>query len=128
MINKCILVGNVGGAPKINTLDNGTKKASFSLATSKSYKTKQGEKKQETQWHNIVCFGKLVDVIEKYVDKGNKLYLEGEITYNEYEKDGVKKYFTTIICVNMTMLGGDKKESTPQPVSGGNTNTDDLPF
>jgi single-strand DNA-binding protein len=108
-VNKVILVGNVGKDPEIRHLDSGVAVASFSLATSDSYKAKNGEKVTTTEWHNIVLWRGLAEVVEKYVKKGSKLFIEGKITSRQYEKDGVTKYFTEIVANNMVML--DSKPS-----------------
>ena len=129
MANKAILIGNIGKEPDIHTFEDGNKKASFSLATSEKYKNKQGELQTVTQWHNIGISGKLADVVEKYVNKGSKLYLEGKITYREYEKDGIKRTFTEVNCFHMEMLGG-KQENENKPVEPTNQQPEngDLPF
>lgn len=117
MINKIILVGNVGKDPEIRSTQSGSEIASFSLATSESYKDKNGEKQTITQWHNVSVFGKTVNIIKSYVKKGSKLYLEGSIKYDEYEKDGEKRYSTKIVINNfshkVTLLGENpqKKEA-----------------
>jgi single-strand DNA-binding protein len=108
-VNKVILVGNVGKDPEIRHLDSGVAVASFSLATSDSYKAKNGEKVTTTEWHNIVLWRGLAEVVEKYVKKGSKLFIEGKITSRQYEKDGITKYFTEIVANNMVML--DSKSS-----------------
>lgn len=117
-VNKVILVGNVGKDPEIRHLDSGIAVASFSLATSESYNAKNGERVTNTEWHNIVLWRGLADVVEKYVKKGSKLYIEGKITSRQYEKDGVTKYFTEIVANNMVMLdsknsGGSSENSNP---------------
>ena len=111
MVNKIQLVGNVGKDPETHTFDSGKKVVSFSLATSETFKDKQGEKQTATEWHNIKIFGKLAEIVEKYVKKGQLLYLDGTVKYKDYEKDGKKVYFTEIHCFNMKMLG--KNESKP---------------
>jgi single-strand DNA-binding protein len=108
-INKVILVGNLGKDPEIRAIDGGRKVATFSLATTESYKDKKGERVDKTEWHNIVFWGPIADVIEKYLKKGSQIYLEGKITNRSYEdKEGVKKYITEIVGQNMTMLGGPR--------------------
>lgn len=105
MVNEVILIGNVGKDPEIHAFDSGSKVAKFSLATTKNYKNKSGEKVADTSWHNIVIWGKLADIVEQFVKKGSKLYLKGEIQYGSYDdKDGNKKYTTDINCFNMQML------------------------
>lgn len=138
MINKVILVGHVGKDPEVKHLDNGTSFARFTLATSESYKNKDGEKITNTEWHNIVVWRGLADVAEKYVKKGNKLYLEGKITSRTYEQDGATKYFSEIVGNVMQMLDSKPpsigSESTPTNPTEPNVEkneelpTDDLPF
>lgn len=111
MVNKVILLGNVGADPAIREV-NEMKVASFSLATSESYKDKQGNKVEKTEWHNLVVWGALAKVVESYVKKGDKLYVEGKISYRSYEdKEGQQKHITEIKVTELRMLGG-KKDST----------------
>jgi len=119
-VNKVILVGNLGKDPEIRTLENGRKVANFSLATSESYKDRNGERVERTEWHNIVFWGPVADVIERYVKKGSKLYVEGKLRTRSYEQDGVKKYITEIDGQSMTMLdskGGADSGSYERPAS-----------
>ena len=120
-VNKVILIGNVGKDPEIRHLDSGVAVANFTLATSESYNAKNGEKVTNTEWHNIVVWRGLADVVEKYVKKGSKLFLEGKITSRQYEKDGQTKYFTEIVANNMVML--DSKGATKPAESSNNTTT-----
>jgi single-strand DNA-binding protein len=114
-MNKAILYGNVGKDPEVRTLESGKKVAKFSLATNKSYTNQQGEKITETAWHNIVLWGKLAELAEKYVKKGNSVIIEGEISYRTYEnKEGVTIYTTDIIG-NALHFAGGKKEETKEP-------------
>lgn len=114
-INKVILLGNVGGDPDVKYLDSGNSVAKFSLATSESYKNKAGEKVENTEWHNIVIWGPLAGVVEKYVIKGMKLYIEGRIKYRSYtDKNGDQKYFTEIIADKLEMLGKKSEQSQPE--------------
>jgi single-strand DNA-binding protein len=102
-INKVILVGNVGQDPEIRTTGDGREIASFSLATSESWKDKSsGEKREKTEWHRIVIFSQgLVGVVKNYVKKGSKLYLEGSLQTRKWtDKDGVEKYTTEIVLQN----------------------------
>ena len=115
-INKVILVGNVGKDPEVRYLDSGVAVANFPFATSETYKNKQGEKVTNTEWHNIVMWRGLAEVVEKYVNKGSQLYIEGKIRTRSYDdKDGNKHYITEIIGDNMQMLGrkGDKSSIPP---------------
>ena len=115
-VNKVLLIGNLGKDPEIITFDNGVKKASFSLATSESYKNKEGNRVDQTEWHNIVMWRWLAEIAEKYLHKGDQVFIEGKIRTRSYEVDGVKKYITEIVADNMTMLGkrGDSQGTAPQ--------------
>lgn len=110
-VNKVTLIGAVGKDPEIRYTQAGMAIASFSLATSKKNK----DKADVTQWHNIVAFQKTAELIEQYVKKGSKLYIEGEIQYQEYEKDGEKRYATKIVINDMAFLG----DSGNQGAAGG---------
>ncbi len=140
MVNKVILIGHVGNDPEIHTFDSGNSKASFSLATNEVYKPKDGEKKEITQWHNVVAYGKVVDVIVAYVKKGSLIYVDGKVTYRSWETtEGVKKYITEIVMDNLKLLGGKPAVTDQQPIPKNEdeppkSNTpaqipdDDLPF
>ncbi len=110
-LNKVILIGNLGKDPDIMTFENGVKRAVFSLATSESYKDKEGNKVDQTEWHNIVLWRGLAEVAEKFLKKGAQIYLEGKIRTRSYEVEGQKRYTTEIYGDNMLMLG--KREQTP---------------
>ena len=126
-VNKVILVGNVGKNPEVKELTNG-KVANMVMATSERYKDKNGDRQEKTEWHNIVMYGKLVDIVEKYVKKGDKLYIEGSITTRKWQdKEGNDRYTTEVKAFNMTMLGGTEKKST-QPATVVASEEDDLPF
>jgi len=104
--NKVQLIGNLGQNPEIKTLDGGKKMAKFSIATSEAYRNANGEKITETQWHNLVAWGKLAEIIEKYITKGSEVAVEGKLTYRTYnDKEGNKKYFTEIQVNELLMLG-----------------------
>jgi len=110
-VNKVILVGNLGKDPEIKYFENGVPKASFSLATSETYTTKSGEKVDSVEWHNIVMWRGLAEVAEKYLKKGDGIYLEGKIRNRSWDDaDGNKKYITEIEVANMVMLG---RRNTP---------------
>ena len=113
MANKVILVGSVGQDPTIHNFENGSV-ASFSLATNESYKDKNGEKKTQTEWHNIKMFGKLSELAEKYIKKGNNLYVEGSIKTQKYDKDGQTHYSTSIIASIVNFLPSANKQSQQQ--------------
>ena len=104
--NRVQLIGNLGQDPEVVTLENGNKVAKFSLATSDSYKNAEGQKVEETQWHNIVAWGKTAEIVENYLSKGKQVVLEGKLTHRSYEtKQGEKRYITEIRCNELLMLG-----------------------
>jgi len=104
--NKVQLIGNLGQDPEIVNLDNGSKLAKFSIATSDSYKNAQGEKVEDTQWHTIVAWGKTAEIVENYLTKGKQVAVEGKLTHRSYEtKEGEKRYVTEIRCNELLMLG-----------------------
>lgn len=104
--NKVQLIGNVGNAPEIITMESGKKLAKFSLATNETYKNNKGEKITDTQWHNVVAWGKTAELIESYVPKGKEIGVEGKLTSRSYEdKDGIKKYITEVVCNEVLLLG-----------------------
>ncbi len=106
-LNKAILIGNLGSDPEIRTTGNGAKVAQFSIATSRKWTNNSGEQQEKTEWHRVVAWSKLADVVERYVKKGQQVYVEGEIQYRSYEdKDGVTKYSTEINARELMMLGG----------------------
>jgi single-strand DNA-binding protein len=116
MLNKVTLIGRVGKDPEIKYLSSGKAVANFSIATSESYKDKQtGEKVEKTEWHNISAFDRLAEIIGEYVKKGALLYVEGKIQTREYEKDGSKRYATSILINEMKMLGGRSEGDNQQP-------------
>ncbi|MGB5941567.1 MAG: single-stranded DNA-binding protein [Leeuwenhoekiella sp.] len=103
--NKVQLIGNLGQDPEIVNLDSGKKLAKFSIATNESYKNSKGERVTDTQWHNIVAWGKTADIIESYVTKGKEIAIEGKLTSRSYEtKQGEKRYITEIVCNELVML------------------------
>lgn len=135
-VNKVILVGNVGQAPDIRAMQNGKRVATLSLATSETWKDKAtGEKKEKTEWHRVVAFSDgLVNVIEKYVHKGSKVYVEGQLQTRKYtDKQGVEKYSTEIVLQGfngtLTLLG-DKKGEQEQAQQGQQYTApyDEVPF
>lgn len=113
-LNRAILIGRVGGNPQIRTVGD-QKVASFSLATSEKYKGKDGNLVESTEWHNISIWGKLAEVVEKYVTSGSQLYVEGKIKTEKYtDKEGAEKFITRILGSTLQMLGG-KSENQSQP-------------
>lgn len=143
-VNKVILVGNVGNDPEVRHLEGGTPVANFSLATSESYKNREGERVTQTEWHNLVVWRGLAEVVEKYVKKGQQLYIEGRIRTRSWEdKEGNKRYTTEIVVDQLQMLGrkgdneGGQAYSAPAAAAAGTTASsaptepepeDDLPF
>ena len=141
MVNKVILLGNVGQDPTTKIFENNSNQLStFSLATTKNWKDKtSGEKKSETQWHNLVAWSGLSKVVDKYVKKGSKIYVEGALSYRSYDdKEGIKRYVTEIVVTELKLLGEQKTTAAttndaPTPEPANNTpaiddETDDLPF
>lgn len=147
-VNKVILVGRLGKDPEVRNLENGATVANFTMATSESYKDKTtGDKKEITEWHNIVLWRGLAEIAAKYLHKGDMVFVEGKLRTRSWEKEGVTRYTTEIVGDNMTMLstqrggggGGNSeyKPSAPQYSaqgggddfsSKGDNATDDLPF
>ena len=104
--NKVQLIGHVGNDPEIKSFDGGKKLAKLSIATNESYKNDKGEKVEETQWHNLIAWGKTADIIEKYVVKGKEIAIEGKLTHRSYEdKNGEKRYVTEVVIDELLMLG-----------------------
>ena len=143
-VNKVILVGHLGKDPEVRNLESGAKVATFSLATTESYKDRtSGERVDKTEWHNIVLWKGLADIAEKYLNKGSQVYIEGKIQNRTYDdKEGITRYTTEILGLNLTMLGsrnsggnsGDNQQnfsapkSEPQVAVPESDATDDLPF
>lgn len=142
-VNKVILVGRLGKDPEVRNLDSGVSVANFSMATSETYRDKtSGEKKEITEWHNIVLWRGLAEVAQKYLHKGDLVYIEGKLRTRSWEKEGVTRYTTEVVGDNMTMLStkgssgsgdsgyasstkGSPEEMSAPPDTGG---SDDLPF
>ncbi|MBQ2438136.1 MAG: single-stranded DNA-binding protein [Clostridia bacterium] len=110
-LNRVLLIGNVGKDPEIKTFASGNKVAQITLATSERYKDRNGEQKEETEWHSVQAFGKLADVVERFVHKGSLLYLDGKIRTRSYEADGRTMYRTEILADHIQML--DRRENRP---------------
>jgi single-strand DNA-binding protein len=148
-VNKVILVGRLGKDPEVRNLDNGAVVANFTIATSESYKDKTtGEKKEVTEWHNVVLWRGLAEIAQKYLHKGDMVYVEGKLRTRSWEKEGITRYTTEIVADNMTMLGSrsgsgggggggyssnTSTQSTERATSGSysapaDNTTDDLPF
>ncbi len=153
-VNKVILLGNLGRDPEIRHLENGRAVVNFPMATSETYKTREGERVTKTEWHNVVLWTPLAEIAEKYLKKGNQVYIEGKLTSRSYDdKDGIKRYVTEVVGREMTLVGGRPSDgdsgaygssdsgfaqssqvaATETPVSSGSTDSpdtdiDDLPF
>tara|TARA_B100001540_G_C15572601_1_gene535661 strand:+ start:58 stop:495 length:438 start_codon:yes stop_codon:yes gene_type:complete len=142
-VNKVILVGNLGKDPEVKYLENGTAVANFTVATSESYKDKEGKRIDQTEWHNVVVWRKLAEIAETYLKKGSQIYLEGKLRTRSWEdQQGNKRYTTEVVADTFTMLG--KKEESQSSQNAQNSFTpsnnpttssqdkleeeDDLPF
>ena len=107
--NKVQLIGNLGQNPEVKELNGGKKVAKFSLATNETYRNKAGEKVTDTQWHNLVAWGKTADIIEKYLKKGSEVAVEGKLLNRTWtDKEGVKHYTTEVQVSELLMFGGGK--------------------
>lgn len=137
-VNKAILVGNLGRDPELKYMPNGDAVCNFSIATTDSWKDRDGNPQDKTEWHNIVAFRKLAEICGEYLKKGKQVYIEGKIQTRSWEdKDGVKKYTTEIVANQMQMLGRRDEAiedsyspppSAPSEPPKTNDDDDDLPF
>ncbi len=110
-MNKVIVIGNLGQDPQINSTKSGKLVANFSLATSEKYRDSNGDKQVKTEWHRIVAWGKLAEIVEKFLEKGSKICVEGKLATRSWEDEsGGKRYITEIIATNIEMLGAAVKE------------------
>ena len=139
MVNKVILVGNLGRDPEVRSTQSGRPVTTFSLATSRKWKDETGEPREQTEWHNIVCFGRQAEVAGQYLTKGRQIFVEGRLQTRSWEdkETGKKMYRTEIVCNNFQMLGsrGGYEESPRQPAEfaaepdmGAGPTDDDIPF
>ena len=112
-LNKAILIGNLGADPEIRSTNSGTRVATLSIATSRQWTNRSsGQQEEKTEWHRVVCWDKLADIIERYVKKGDRVYIEGQIEYRKYEdRDGVTKWSTEIRARELIMLGGSGRDT-----------------
>ncbi len=132
-VNKVILVGHLGKDPEVNHLEGGLVVAKFSLATTEVYNDKSGNRVEQTEWHNIVCWRKLAETAEKYLKKGSAIYLEGKIKSSSYtDKENIKRYRTDIVAETFNMLDRKPADSPggpePEVAAVGEQVADDLPF
>ncbi|MFA6455980.1 MAG: single-stranded DNA-binding protein [Bacteroidota bacterium] len=137
-LNKVQLIGNLGKDPELKYTPSGVAVATFSIATSESWKDQEGNQQEKTEWHNIVAWRKLAEICGEYLKKGKKVYLEGKLQTRNYEKDGIKRYVTEIVADQLIMLDGgsgggnrgannnSSSESAPQQMDA--PKDDDLPF
>jgi single-strand DNA-binding protein len=125
MLNKIMLIGNLGRDPEMNYTQNGTALTKFSLAVSRSYKTSSGDKRDETEWFNIVAWDKLAELCNQYLHKGNKVYIEGRISQRKYtDRDGIQRTAVEVVASDMEIL-------TPKSAQGGSAesiSSDDDPL
>ena len=140
-VNRVILLGNLGNDPEVKTFDDGNKIVRIPLATNETYKNRNGEKVSNTEWHNVIVRRQgLAEVVEKYLKKGNQIYIEGKLKTRKWQdKDGNNRYTTEVHMDNMTMMGGGPKSDGQQQPADQNTaanveeppmtdDGDDLPF
>jgi single-strand DNA-binding protein len=138
-VNKIILIGNLGQDPELRYTSSGVAVASFSMATSESWKDQDGNVQEKTQWHKLVAWRKLAEIVGEYLKKGSKVYVEGRIQYRSYDdKNGVKRDVTEIVVDQMLMLDSKgaghtsgpsaSAPSQPQTEDAGPDKVDDLPF
>jgi len=147
MVNKVILVGNLGRDPQVRTTPSGQPVADFTLATNRKWKDKNGQRQEQTEWHSIVCWGRQAEVAGQYLTKGKQIYVEGRLQTRSWDdkQTGEKRYKTEVICENFQMLGqrggGDFESARGGPAespgfdegpsgagSGGFPEDDDIPF
>lgn len=138
-INKVILVGNLGNDPELRQMPSGGAVTNISVATSESWKDKtSGEQQERTEWHRVVFFNRLAEIVAEYLKKGSKVYIEGQLRTQKYEKDGVTHYSTDVIAREMQMLdsngGGQSQQQSqpqqqaPQQQAAASGSDDDIPF
>ncbi len=152
-LNKVMLIGNVGSEPEVRTTPSGMKVAKVSLATNRKFSDRSGQQQEKTEWHRLTFFDRVADLVEQYVHKGDRLYVEGRIEYSQTEDDkGNVRYWTDIVVQDMVMLGGQQgggggfdqdmparpqrrqsapapaRPTPPPPTSAFQDEDDDLPF
>ncbi|HEY8355389.1 MAG TPA: single-stranded DNA-binding protein [Methylophilaceae bacterium] len=144
-LNKVMLIGNLGRDPDVRYMPNGDAVCNFSIATTDTWKDKNGQRQERTEWHNIVMYRRLAEVAGEYLSKGRSVYIEGRIQTRKWEKDGQERYTTEIIADQMQMLGGRDADSgvgqerqrpaarpAPAPATEGGSSfdefIDDIPF
>ena len=144
MLNKVMLIGNLGRDPEVRSIPSGQQVATFTLATNRRWTDKAGQRQEQTEWHQIVCWGKLAEIAGQYLTKGKQIFVEGRIQTRSWDdkQTGEKKYRTEVICENFQMLGqrgGGPETEAHGPAAGGPTydegdggpgapEDDDIPF
>ena len=103
-VNKVILIGHLGSDPETKSFDDGMMVANVNIATSETYKNKQGEKQEKTEWHSLVFWGKSAEILKRYSKKGSRIYVEGKLETRSWETDGMKKYKTEVICSTLKLM------------------------
>jgi single-strand DNA-binding protein len=110
--NKVQLIGNLGQAPEVRTTENGKKVARFSIATHDTYRDSSGQKVSETLWHNVIAWGKLAEIAERYLTKGREVAVVGKLVHRNYtDKNGIKRYVSEVVLNELLMLGGGKPQN-----------------
>jgi len=133
-VNKVILVGNLGKDPELRYTPSGQAVATFSLATSRKWKDKEGQMQDQTDWHNIVTWGRQAEIAKEYLKKGSPIFIEGRIQYRTYnDRDGNKRYITEIVAQSLQMLGRKGTEAAPEAAEEVDVETppaadEDIPF
>ena len=139
MVNKVILIGNLGRDPEVRSTPSGQPVANFTLATSRRWRDKNGQKQEQTEWHTVVCWGKQAEIAGQYLTKGKQVYVEGRLQTRSWDdrNTGEKRYKTEVICETFQMLGqrggdfepagagGGYAASPAQPASGGGASYDE---
>jgi single-strand DNA-binding protein len=135
MLNKAMIIGNLGRDPEVRTTPSGQPVANFTVATNRKWKDREGNLQEKTEWHNVVCWGKQAEIAGQYLTKGKQVYVEGRLETRSWDDKthGDKRYRTEIICDSFQMLGrrGDSPEGGGYGGSqsgGGSTFDDDIPF
>jgi single-strand DNA-binding protein len=114
-VNKVILIGNLGKDPELRYLPNGNATCTLSLATTRSWKNKEGERQEETEWHRVVLFERQAEIAGEYLKKGRPVYFEGRLKTRKWDKDGVTHYVTEVYADSMQLLGGREGGEAPAP-------------
>ncbi len=130
-LNKVILIGRLGANPEIRYTPDGNPVATFTVATNESYTNKSGEKISQTEWHRVVVFGKLAEIVGEYYSKGKKVYVEGKLRTRQWEdRNGNKRWTTEIVANNLFILDSKGEDFTPEETTIEDTpiNDDDIPF